>query len=186
MAPVALVLAAAAVTVYAVWIFNRLIRLRARARNAWSDVDVQLKRRWELVPPLVETVRGYAAHESGTLEQVVEARAGAERAHDELDRGSSEARVSRGLHDLLVLAEAYPDLKADGLFRSLHEQLVDIEAHLQAARRYYNAVVRDLNTTIQMFPHSLVARSFRFHTREFFQLDDSAESAVPSIEWSRP
>lgn len=122
-----IVIAALLVGAWAIYIFNRLISLRVRAANAWSDIDVQLRRRADLIPRLVETVRGYAVHEKRTLDQVVEARGRAASAESVAERGEAEAELSRGTTRLVALAEAYPDLKADGLFRSLHEQLIDAE-----------------------------------------------------------
>lgn len=164
-----------------VWVFNRLISLGVRASNAWSDIDVQLKRRADLIPPLVETVRGYAAHESRTLEAAVQARSGAQRARGVAERSRRESDVSHEVHQLIALAEAYPDLKADQVFLSLHRQLVEIEDHLQSARRYYNAVVRDYNTLIHQFPHVIIAAAFRFKPREFFEIDE-AHIAPPVVD----
>src|SRR5262249_41545609 len=139
------------------------------------------KRRWDLVPQLVETVRGYAAHEAGTLEATVAARGRAQSASDVAQRGTAEADLSHNVGRLIALAEAYPDLKADELFRSLQHSLVDVEDHLQSARRYYNAVVRDLNTAIAQFPASVIAGITGFAPRQFFQLDSQSEAAVPQI-----
>ncbi|MEE8171283.1 MAG: LemA family protein [Phycisphaerae bacterium] len=170
-----------AAALYAVVVFNRLVSLRSRANNAWSDIDVQLKRRWDLIPRLVETVRGYAAHESQTLERTMQARNAAARAQTPGAHGAAESHLSGCSFQILALAEAYPDLKADELFRSLHDDLVDVEDHLQSARRYYNAVVRDLNTAIQRFPAVFIARPFRFRPYEFFELESSAEAAAPRV-----
>ena len=170
----------AAVIVLAVWVFNRLVALRTRAENAWSDIDVQLKRRWDLLPRLVETVRGYAGHEARTLEQVTEARARAQAAGSVAERDRAETDLATGTVRLVALAEQYPALRADELFRSLHDQLVDVEGALQSARRYYNAVVRDMNTLIRVFPANLVARPFRFAPRDFFQLEPG-EAGLPSV-----
>jgi LemA protein len=166
--------------VFAMWIFNRLIALRVRSNNAWSDLDVQLKRRADLVPPLFATVRGYAAHESSTLQSAIEARTKAQAAHDLQERAQRETIVSHELHRLVALAEAYPNLKADQMFLSLHAQLVEVVDHLQSARRYYNAVVRDYNTLTQLFPHSIIAALFRFKPREFFEIEE-AQIAPPVV-----
>jgi LemA protein len=179
---IVLIALAAALVLYVVWIFNRLIALRVRAGNAWSDIDVQLKRRWDLLPPLVETVRGYATHESRTLEETVAARSRAQQAERPAARAGAEAQVSRQVVQLFALAEAYPDLKASEMFRSLHDQLVEVEDHLQSARRYYNAVVRDYNTLLTQFPHRLAAAAFRFQPREFFELESAAEAAAPIVK----
>jgi LemA protein len=178
---VILIFLGAALVVYGVWVFNRLISLRTRADNAWSDIDVQLKRRWDLVPRLVETVRGYARHEASTLQETVEARGRALEAQSVNDRGRAESDLARGTVQLVALAESYPDLKADEMFRSLHDDLVEVEDALQSARRYYNAVVRDLNTAMKVFPASLVARGLGFAPYEFFELDEPRQGAVPAV-----
>jgi len=168
--------------------FNRLVALRNRAAAAWADIDVQLKRRHDLVGNLVETVRGYAAHEAGTLEAVTRARADAESARGAglpAEAGAASARLGAGVRALFALAEAYPELKASARFLDLHRALVDLEDDLQNARRYYNAVVRDLITRIQSFPDLLVARTFGFAERDFFELEDRAEAAVPQIDIRR-
>jgi LemA protein len=175
-------IAAAATLVYAAWVFNRLVSLRARARGAWSDIDVQLKRRWDLVPSLVETVRGYAAHESQALEAVTGQRAEASRAEALPERARAETELSGGLARVTLLAEAYPDLKADGLYASLHEKLVEVEDHLQSARRYYNAVTRDLNTRIDQFPSSIVARLTGIRRRDYFEIEDATHRSAPRVD----
>ena len=167
------------------FLFNRLVGLRNRASAAWSDIDVQLKRRHDLVQNLVETVKAYAHHERQTLEQVVQARSAADDARlagAPGVAGTAESHLSRGIARLFALVEAYPDLKASDNFRSLHLALVDIEDNIQNARRYYNAVVRDYNTRIQSFPDLLVARPLGFAEREFFELDSAAEAAVPQVQ----
>ena len=179
--PVIILLGAiASIMIWVIWMFNRLVALNTRAENAWSDVDVQLKRRWDLVPELVVTVRGYARHEATTLEAAIQARSRAETASGVGDRGEAEAQLGRSAGQLIALVERYPTLEADELFGSLHDQLVEVEGALQSARRYYNALVRDLNTAIRVFPSSLVARMTRFAPREFFQIDD-AETGVPNV-----
>lgn len=178
---VLLVIVAAAA--YTVFIFNRLVALSARADNAWSDIDVQLRKRHDLVPRLVETVSGYATHEQSTLENVVEARAGATAAHGPADQAAAETRLNQGFARLIAVAEAYPDLKADDLFRSLHDQLIDVEDDLESARRYYNAVVRDLNTLTAQFPSSLVAQLTGRRRRDFFELTDLAHAGVPMVRF---
>ena len=166
-------------------LFNRLVGLRNRAASAWSDIDVQLKQRHDLIRNLVETVTGYATHERTTLEEITRARAdaeGARRAGAPGGSGAAESHLSHGIGRLFALAEAYPDLRASDGFRQLHQSLVDVEDKLQNARRYYNAVVRDLNTRIQSFPDLIVAGLFRFEEREFFELDSAAEAAVPRVD----
>ncbi len=172
-------------SVAAGFFYNRLVGLRNRAASAWSDIDVQLKQRHDLIHNLVETVKGYAAHESKTLEDVTTARAGAEGARQAgapADAGIAESHLSRRIGRLFAVVEAYPDLKASEGFRQLHESLVDVEDKLQNARRYYNAVVRDLNTRIQSLPDLILAQIFGFTEREFFELDSAAEAAVPRFD----
>ena len=179
-----LTVAVLVIVVAAVWVFNRLVGLRNRARGAWSDIDVQLKRRHDLVENLVEVVEGYALHERGTLEDVTAARAQAESARRSRDPGQaadSEASLNGQLRTLFAVAEDYPDLKASARFLDLHRALVGLEDALQNARRYYNAVVRDLNTRIESFPDLLVAGPFGFKPWEFFQLESSDEADVPRI-----
>jgi len=161
--------------------YNRLVGLSKRADGAWSDIDVQLKRRWDLVPTLVETVKGYAEHESETLRRVVEARSRAEGAETIAERGISEHGLSDAVRRLFAVAEAYPDLKAGRNFADLHKALVDIENHVQYARRYYNAVVRDYNTLTQAFPSSLIAGAAGFAERNYFQIDQ-AERETPRVD----
>jgi LemA protein len=175
----------AALFVLAVLTFNRLVQLSKRADGAWSDIDVQLKRRWDLIPALVETVKGYARHESSTLQDVVQARTVATQAADVAERGTHERTLSTAVSRLFALAEAYPDLKANESFQSLHRSLIEIEDSVQSARRYYNAVIRDLNTQIQRFPSVLIARATGFHERPFFQIEDDQRS-VPKVNLREP
>ena len=161
--------------------WNGLTRLRQLARNAWADIDVQLKRRHDLVPNLVVVVEGHAGYERGTVEAVVAARNRAQAAAGPAAAGAAEAALSGQVGRLLAIAEAYPDLKAGGSFLELQRSLVDIEDHIQNARRYYNAVVRDLNTRIEQFPANLIAGPLGFHREEFFGLADTSEAAVPVV-----
>ena len=174
-----------AVLLYAAYTFNRFVKLRQRLANAFSDIDVQLKRRWDLIPALVETVRGYAGHEHEVLAHVVQARTAVMAGPAPTERGGLETGLATALRGVFVLVENYPALKADRNFLELHQGLVEIEDHLQKARRYHNAVVRDLNTLRQTFPSSLIAGLFPGATgREdarYFQLDDE-ERAVPRID----
>ncbi len=175
----------AAVLIWGVVVFNRLVRLRNRAQGSWSDIDVQLKRRHDLIGNLVETVKGYAAHERNTLEEVVRARAAAESARDTgrpAEAGRAEGRLAGPMRGLLALAEAYPDLKASDRFADLQKALTQVENDIQNARRYYNAVVRDLNTRIQSVPDLLVARPLGFREREYFELDAPGEAAAPRVD----
>ena len=163
-------------------LFNGLVRLRMLAHNAYADIDVQLKRRHDLVPTLVATVQGHAGYEKGTLEAVVAARQKAIAATGPAAAGSAELALSGQVKQLLAIAEAYPDLKAGQSFLELQKSLVTIEDTLQNARRYYNAVVRDLNTRMQQFPAVLVAGPMGFKPEEFFGLDNAAEGAVPQVK----
>lgn len=174
-------LAGGVLLVYAVWTFNRLIQLRQMADNAWADIDVQLKRRHDLIPLLVTTVKGHAGYERATLEAVVNARTRALEASGPADRARAEEPLAGSVQRIFAIAEAYPELRAAQSFAELQRSLRDIEDHLQNARRYYNAVVRDLNTKLAQFPSNLVAGMLRFQPREFFGLDDDAERAVPRV-----
>jgi LemA protein len=174
---------AALLAVWGVGVYNGLIRLRNRSENAWSDIDVQLKRRWELIPNLVETVKGYASHERQTLEAVIAARGTAMSAQGPEAKAGAEGDLTRALRQLFAVAEAYPELKANQNFLELQTQLTQIEDVIQDARRYYNAVVRDLNTRIEVFPNNLVANSFGFTRKDYFELDAEAERSAPQVSF---
>jgi LemA protein len=167
-------------------IYNGLVRLRVQADNAWADIDVQLKRRYDLVPNLVETVKGYAAHESGTLEAVVQARNSAMAAQGPAQKADAENMLSGALRQLFALSEAYPQLRAVESFTALQGTLTQLEDTIQNARRYYNAVVRDFNTKIQTFPSNIVAGMFNFKPREFFEVSAPAEREVPKVSFGAP
>jgi LemA protein len=166
-------------------IYNGLVRLRERVQASWADIDVQLKRRHDLIPNLVETVKGYATHEQSTLERVIQARNVAVSASGPAQQGAAENALTGALRSLFALSEAYPQLRADRSFGQLQETLAQLEEHIQQARRYYNAVVRDYNTRTQQIPTSLVARSFGFQQEDFFEIDD-AEKAVPGVRFGPP
>ena len=166
---------------FLIFTWNTLTSLRLLARNGWADIDVQLKRRHDLVPNLVAAVQGHAGYERGTLEAVVEARNRAQRAEGPAAAGPAEAALAGQVGRLLAIGEAYPDLKAGSSYLELQRALVAIEDHIQNARRYYNAVVRDLNTKIEQFPTNLVARTMGFERAEFFGLEDRREAAVPRV-----
>lgn len=161
-------------------VYNGLVQLKVRAENAWSDIDVQLKRRYDVIPNIVATVEGYAKHERTTLQSVIEARTKAMSATGVADKGQTENFLSNTLKSLFAVAEKYPGLKANENFLKLQTSLIELEETIQAARRYYNAVVRDLNTMIQMFPASIIAGAFNFRIREFFQLN------TPEVERQAP
>ncbi len=166
-------------------IYNGLVRLRVRSENAWADIDVQLKRRYDLIPNLVETVQGYASHERGTLEAVIEARNRAMSAQGPKDKAAAEGILTGALKSLFALAEAYPQLRAVESFNQLQATLNEIEEAVQNARRYYNAVVRDLNTKIQQFPSNVVANMFNFKQEEFFELTSEEEREVPKVSFDQ-
>jgi LemA protein len=168
--------------VFLVFTYNGLARLRLLSANAWADIDVQLKRRHDLIPSLVAAVKGHAGYEKGTLESVVQARNRAAGAGGPAAAGAAEGALAAQVRQIFALAEAYPDLKAAESFLSLQRSLTEIEDHIQNARRYYNAVVRDLNTRIAQFPANLVAGIMGFAPREFFELSDEAEAATPSVD----
>lgn len=155
--------------------YNGLITLRNRVDEAWSDITVQLKRRLDLIPNLIETVKGYAAHEKGVFEEVTKARANALNAQGVKDTAEAENMFEGALKSLFAVAENYPDLKANENFLDLQQQLVDTEDKIQASRRFYNGGVRDLNTKIQIFPNNLVAGLFGFKSREFFELEETEQ-----------
>src|SRR5213595_3289588 len=175
------------VIVWVVYTFNRLIYLRRLSDNAWSDIDVQLKRRHDLIPNVVAVVQGHAGYERGTLEALVAARGRAVQASQAgpATRAREEDPLGNALQRVLAVAENYPELKAAASFASLQTTLTDVEDHLQNARRYYNAVVRDFNTAIAQFPANLIAAPLAFRPREFFGIDDPAERAVPRVETGR-
>ena len=166
-----------------VLIYNGLARLRLLADNAWADIDVQLKRRHDLVPNLVAAVQGHTGFEKGTLEAVVAARNTALGAAGPEASGAAEGLLAGAVRQIFALSEAYPDLKSAQSFLSLQKNLSEIEDQVQQARRYYNAVVRDLNTKIAQFPANLLAGPFGFKTREFFGLADAGERASPTISF---
>jgi LemA protein len=170
--------------IWAIAAYNRFVRLVQRAKEAWADIDVQLKRRYDLIPNLVETVKGYATHEAGTLEKVTAARAAAMDANSIEDRGRAENMLSDTLKSLFAVSEAYPDLKANASFVELQRELSDTENKIQAARRFYNTNVRDLNTSIESFPGNVIAGMFRFEPREFFELGEADAAAKEPVKVS--
>ena len=180
-------LVGAAAVGWMIWTFNRLTRLRQLGDNAWADIDVQLKRRHDLIPSVVAVVKGHAGYERETLEALVAARGRAVEAASAgpAARYREEQSVAGGVRNILVIAEAYPELRAAASFAGLQRTLTDVEDHLQDARRYYNAVVRDFNTAIAQFPANLIAGPLAFQPREFFGIDDPAERAVPRVETGR-
>ncbi|HTV59685.1 MAG TPA: LemA family protein [Verrucomicrobiae bacterium] len=171
------------VALLAIGTYNGLVQLRVQCDNAWSDIDVQLKRRYDLIPNLVETVKGYAGHEKSTLEGVIAARNQAISATGPADKGAAEGVLAGALRQVFALAEAYPQLRAVESFNQLQQTLNQIEDSVQNARRYYNAVVRDFNTKIAQFPSNIIAGMFNFKAREFFEISAPAEREVPKVSF---
>jgi LemA protein len=159
--------------------YNGLVRARVRVDEAWSDINVQLKRRYDLIPNLVETVKGYAKHEKTVFEDVTEARSAAMNAGGIAQKAQAENQLAGTLKSLFAVAEAYPDLKANESFQQLQSELVDTEDKIQASRRFYNGGVRDYNIKLQVFPTSLIAKQFGFTHRDFFEVDNQAEVDKP-------
>lgn len=175
----------AVVVILFLWIilaYNGLVRMRNRAKEAWADIDVQLKRRYDLIPNLVETVKGYAAHESSVLENVTKARANAMQATGS-DKSGAEDALSGALKSLFAVAESYPQLKANENFAKLQDELTDTEDKIQAARRFYNGMVRDLNTRIQVFPSNMIAGMFHFAAMDFFGDITDEERAPVKVQF---
>jgi len=173
-------LAIIAVLALFVWMtYNGLVTLKVRVDEAWSDITVQLKRRLDLIPNLVNSVKGYAAHESGVFEKVTEARANTLNAQGVKETAAAENQFEGALKSLFAVAEAYPDLKANQNFLQLQQELVDTEDKIQASRRFYNGGVRDLNTKIQIFPNNIFAGMLGFKQREFFEVEDMASVEKP-------
>ncbi len=178
-----LLLALAAIVFFVIVLFNRLVALRQTTKNAFADIDVQLKLRYDLIPNLVETVKGYATHEKGVFEKVTEARATAMRATSVQEKGQAEAALSGALMNLLAVAENYPQLKANENFKQLQTELSDIENKIAAARRFFNNAVAEYNTAIQQFPAVLFAASFGFKEADMFTLGDdrAAVDKAPKV-----
>ena len=176
------ILIPAVIVVAGVVMYNSLVKLREQADAAWADIDVQLKRRHDLIPNLVETVKGYASHEKETLERVIQARSAAMSAQGPEARGEAENMLTGALKSIFALSEAYPQLQAAEGFRDLQESLQEIEDAIQQARRYYNAVIRDFNTRIAQVPSNVIAQAFRFSKKEFFEIDEG-ERAVPRVNF---
>ena len=164
--------------VYLIFLYNRLVALRQTVNQSWSDISVQLKQRHDLVPNLVETVKGYATHERSTLEAVVAARNAAVSAQGPAAQAQAENMLTGALRQLFALAEAYPDLKANQNFLQLQSELADLENKIAASRRFFNNAVQEYNTAIEQFPAVLIARNMGFQSREFFELDEAERAAV--------
>ena len=174
------------VAVIALWVafsYNSFVRLVTRTKEAWADIDVQLKRRYDLIPNLVETVKGYAAHERQTLDSVTSARAAAMGAGSPAEKAKAENMLTDTLKSLFAVAESYPDLKANTNFLELQRELSDTENKIQASRRFYNGNVRDLNTKIESFPDLVIAGMFRFVKQEFFELEQEAAKEPVAVKF---
>ncbi len=168
---------------WAVALYNRLVKKKNMVQEGWSGIDVQLKRRSNLIPNLIETVKGYLEHERDVLENVTELRTQSLNAGQPGQQGVTEGLLGAALGKLFAVAENYPDLKADQNFRELHESLDDVEEQIQLSRRYYNGAVRDLNILVESFPSNLVANAFKFQQAEFFELENAADRAVPEVSF---
>jgi len=168
--------------IWAIAAYNGFVTLTQRVKEAWSDIDVQLKRRYDLIPNLVETVKGYASHERGTLDEVTEMRTRAMNATTPNDKAQAEGMLSGALKSLFAVAENYPNLKANENFLELQRQLEDTENKLQAARRFYNSVVQDLNTRLQRFPGNIIGGMFGFKAADYFQLDQADAAAREPVK----
>jgi len=174
----------AAVAIVLVVLYNRFVRLRNRVDNAWAQIEVQLKRRWDLIPNLVETVKGYAAHERETFESVTQARAAAQQAQTPAEAAQAEGFLSQALGRLFAVAEAYPELQADENFRQLQEELAETENRIAVSRQVYNDTVLTFNNAIQTVPGVFFAGFFGFDKREFFDVDDDAQREPPQVTFT--
>ena len=173
-----------AFVLFLIYKYNFFVTLKTRTQEAWADIDVQLKRRYDLIPNLVNTVKGYATHEAGTFEKVTEARSKAMQAGTMAEKGEAENILSGTLKSLFAISEAYPDLKANTNFMELQRELSDTENKIMASRRFYNGNVRDFNTGVQMFPGNIIAGMFKFTVLEFFELEqDSVEKEPVAVKF---
>jgi len=173
----------AVLVLWIIFIYNRLVTLKNRVREAWSDIEVQLKRRYNLIPNLVETVKGYASHEKEVFEKVTQARTKAIGAQNLKEKAIAENMLSNTLKSLFAVAENYPQLKSSENFQKLQEELTDTEDKIQAARRFYNGNVRDFNIKIESFPSNIIAKIFNFKKVEFFEIEEEAEKVVPKLKF---
>ena len=171
------------VAIFFIATYNGLVKMRNRTREAWYDIEVQLKRRYDLIPNLVSVVKGYANHEMEVFEKVTNARANALQADDHRDIADAEKGVSSALKSLFAVAESYPNLKADQAFVNLQDQLVDTENKLEASRRYYNGCVRDYNTKQEIFPSNMIAGTFNFTREVYFELENDEERNTPQVSF---
>ncbi len=172
------------VLLWGVGIYNGLIKLLNLVKEGWSGIETQLKRRSDLIPNIVETVKGYAAHEKGTFEAITQARAAATAAHDPIERAKAEGQVGALLGKIVAIAEAYPELKANANFLELQRELSNVEEQVNLSRRYYNGAVRNYNTAIQTVPSNIIAGLTRFVAAEFFEIEDPADRIAPKVSFS--
>jgi LemA protein len=182
---IVLLVIVAVVLIALVVLYNRFVRLRNRVDNAWAQIEVQLKRRWDLIPNLVETVKGYAAHERETFEAVTQARAAAQQAGTPQQAAQAEGLLGQALGRLFAVAEAYPELQADENFRQLQSELAETENRIAVSRQVYNDTVLTYNNAIQTFPGVVLAGPFGFAQREFFELEEGAQREAPRVDFSR-
>jgi LemA protein len=173
----------ALIALWAVSIYNALVKLKNLVEEGWSGIETQLKRRSNLIPNLVETVKGYAEHEKTTFQEVTELRTRAMSGGSVGERSQSEGMLGAALGKLFAVAEAYPELKANGNFQSLQKDLGEVEDEIQLSRRYYNGTVRDLNVKVESFPSNLIAKQFGFQTAEFFEIENAEDRAVPEVKF---
>lgn len=179
-----ILIAVAVIAAFVIGIYNRLVKLRVKVDEGWADIETQLKRRYNLIPNLVETVKGYAKHEKGTFEEVTKQRNMAMHATNPEEKAAAENMLSGTLKSIFALAENYPELKANQNFMDLQESLREIEDHIQLSRRYYNATVRDYNTNIAVFPNNVIAGPFGFTKREFFEIENEEERKNVKVDFS--
>lgn len=172
-----------AIVLWLVAVYNGLIKLKNRTDEAWSDIDVQLKRRYNLIPNLIETVKGYAKHERETLEKVINARNQAMHAGGTAEKAKAENALSQTLKSIFALSESYPDLKANQNFAKLQDELSDTENKIQAARRFYNGNVRDFNIKIEVFPNNIIAKNLGFKKKEFFEIENEEEKENVKVKF---
>ena len=178
-----IVAAVVVLAIYVIYVFNKLVRTKNRVNNAWSQIDVQLRRRYDLIPNLVETVKGYAAHERETFEAVTNARVAAQKAQGPAEAAQAEGILSQALGRLFAVAEAYPELRATENFQQLQAQLADTENKVAVSRQVYNDTVLTYHNAIQTFPGTLLAGPFGFTKREFFEVEDTAQREAPSVDF---
>jgi LemA protein len=172
--------------VFLVFLYNSLVALKNKVKEAWADIDTQLKRRYDLIPNIVETVKGYMGHEKSTLEKVTELRTKAIQSQNFTEKAEAENMLSETLKSLFAVAENYPDLKANQNFLDLQNTLKEVEEHLQLSRRYYNGTVRDYNTKLQVFPNNLIAKQFGFTESEFFETKEEKQREAVQVSFQKP